>query len=62
MICWPRTPWDVDPRRWECCRAAARAAMLAEGWNEHAGKFMTVHHRRALRLWRQGQACPAVKS
>jgi hypothetical protein len=46
-----RTPYDVDPRRWERTRADVAASMVAAGWSRHAGKFSGVLHRRALRAF-----------
>ena len=43
--------WEVDPRRWERCRAEAGQQMIAEGWNPHAGKFDQVRRKRAMKLW-----------
>ncbi len=48
--------WEDDPRRWERCRQAAAAQMVAEGWNPKAKKFNDVQRRRAMRLWREGRA------
>ena len=45
-------PGDADPRRWERCRQAAAAQMVAQGWNPKAGKFGEVQMRRTLKLWR----------
>lgn len=42
---------ERDPRRWQMCLVAARAAMISAGWNKHAGKFMEVSHRKARRLY-----------
>ncbi len=44
-------PHESDPRRWSRCLAKSAAAMVAQGWNKHARKFMEVNHRRAHRLW-----------
>jgi hypothetical protein len=43
--------WESNPRRWEACRRAAAAQMVAEGWNQHARKFHDVMLRRARQLW-----------
>ena len=43
--------WQADPRKWEKCRQAAAAQMLAEGWNKHARKFSEVQRKRAMKLW-----------
>lgn len=46
-------PCDIDPRRWSACMRQAEAAMLADGWSRHAGKFHEVRMRRARKLWAQ---------
>lgn len=42
---------ERDPHKWQRCLDAIKADMLAAGWNKHAGKFWTVQHRRAVRLY-----------
>ncbi len=43
--------WESDPRRWERCRQAIAAEMVAQGWNRHACKFAEVQYRRARKLF-----------
>ena len=45
---------ERDPHKWQRCLDAVKANMLAAGWNKHAGKFWTVQHRRAARLYAVG--------
>lgn len=42
---------DLNPHRWLRCRQIAGAAMIKEGWNPHAKKFLDVQRKRATRLW-----------
>lgn len=46
---------DANPRQWERCKQQIATAMIAEGWNRHAGKFNAVRDRRARRLLNQGK-------
>lgn len=45
-----------DTALWLKCRALAAKSMIAEGWNKHAKKFHAVQMRRAVQLYRKGQA------
>lgn len=42
---------ERDPKRWQRCRDATRKTMLAAGWIERSGKFQTVLHRKASKLY-----------
>lgn len=43
--------FDRHPQLWARCRSDVADAMVAEGWNRHARKFLEVQARRARRLF-----------
>ena len=47
-------PYDIDPRRWERCRAEARRQLLATGFEPLSSKLPEAVRKRALQLFARG--------